>query len=97
MNIRTRAACIAAAFSALGAFAAVLHRANPSVAHDDMAAAAAKLVESFPEADRAKLRLPFDDKAREDWHFVPRSRPGMRLADMNEARRPRRGTSSVRR
>jgi hypothetical protein len=87
MKKSVRVAGLAAMFAALGAFAAVWNRGGPSIPRNEMAAAATRLVESFSDAERGKVRLAFDDKAREDWHFVPRTRPGARLADMNDAQK----------
>ena len=52
-----------------------------------MSAAAKRLLESVPDGARGKLRLAFDDRAREDWHFIPRTRPGMTLGEMNDAQK----------
>jgi hypothetical protein len=32
-------------------------------------------------------QYPFDGAARQDWHFVPRARPGLALRDMTTAQR----------
>jgi hypothetical protein len=77
----------AAALSILGAVAAVAPRPTAGAPHERMLSAAKALVQSFPEADRDKLTLAFDDRARTDWHFVPRSRPGVRMADMTDAQK----------
>lgn len=88
MNKRIRLACIVLSVATIGAIGAVTRWAvKPDVPHDDMAEAASRLIAAFPEADRGRIRLEFDDKARTDWHFVPRTRPGVRLADMNDAQR----------
>jgi len=51
-----------------------------------MEAAAQALVDAAGSS-RPKLALGFDDKAREDWSYVPRSRAGLALGDMTEAQR----------
>jgi hypothetical protein len=75
------------AFTTLGVVAAFAPRHPAPPSHADMRDAAAALINAVPEQDRAKLRLPFDDPARTDWHFVPRSRPGLTLGDMTDAQR----------
>jgi len=45
-------------------------------------AAAAAMVESLNEEQRAGTVLPLTHEAREDWHFVPRRRRGVSLGDM---------------
>ena len=52
-----------------------------------MRAAAEALVASVENDRRAKLVLPFGDDKRSDWHYTPRSRPGLSFADMNAAQR----------
>lgn len=52
-----------------------------------MAAAAGALLGSMDGELRSRCALPFDVKAREDWHFVPRERPGVRMSEMNDAQR----------
>lgn len=56
-------------------------------AHQDMTAAARHWLESLSPELRGRAEQPFDGPARTDWHFVPRTRPGVRMADMNEAQR----------
>lgn len=53
----------------------------------EMAAAATRFLESLTPEQRAKAALPFDDKARQDWHYVPRHEPGIELGAMNDAQR----------
>jgi len=56
-------------------------------AHAQMRAAAEALVASVDPARRAKLVLPFDDALRSDWHYTPRSRPGLSFADLDARQR----------
>ena len=42
---------------------------------------------SLPRATRANLELPFESEKRTDWHYTPRSRPGVALADLDEGSR----------
>jgi hypothetical protein len=87
MKPRLRVVLTATSICLAGVGAGVLYRARPGVPAGEMAAAAARLIGSFPGDQRASLVLPFDDRARTDWHFVPRSRPGVPLAAMNDAQR----------
>ncbi len=53
----------------------------------EMAAAARAFLDSLPDELRTKASVGFDDAARQDWHFVPRSRPGVTMAELNDAQR----------
>ena len=50
-------------------------------------AAALRLIDATPAAERAALRLPFSDAARSDWHYTPRSRDGVAWKAMSVAQR----------
>ncbi|MBL9086489.1 MAG: DUF3500 domain-containing protein [Planctomycetia bacterium] len=52
---------------------------------DGMARAARTWLATLPRADAAQV--PFASDARRDWHYVPRSRPGLALRDMSEPQR----------
>lgn len=52
-----------------------------------MRAAAEALIASVDERKRARLVLPFADERRSDWHYTPRSRPGLSFADFDPAQR----------
>jgi hypothetical protein len=52
-----------------------------------MRAATQALIAGVDEQRRERLVLPFTDPARTDWNYVPRSRPGLSFADLDE--RPR--------
>lgn len=56
-------------------------------AHHDLTTAARHWLDSLSPELRAKAQLAFDSPARTDWHFIPRTRPGVRLADMTEPQR----------
>jgi hypothetical protein len=71
-------------FAALSIGAAALGRRSPT---DDMAGAAARFLAALSPDLRTKVNLKFDDPARTDWHFVPRSRPGITFGEMNDAQR----------
>ena len=47
-----------------------------------LAAAVTPWMESLPEDLRSRVALPFDDPYRHDWHYVPRERKGISLAEM---------------
>ncbi len=46
-----------------------------------------ELFESLGERERALASFPFDNGERRSWHYVPKSRPGLPLAAMDEAAR----------
>lgn len=46
-------------------------------------AAAARLLDTLDDEQRGEAAAPFDDEGtRRDWHYVPRDRPGLCLAEM---------------
>ena len=49
--------------------------------------AAAALASSVDAGKRERLVLPFADARRTDWNYVPRSRPGLSLAELDAAER----------
>lgn len=70
--------------TSLGLGAANLARQTPAA---DMATAAGAFLQSLtPELREAATRA-FDDPARLDWHFVPRSRPGVTFGQMDTRQR----------
>lgn len=50
-------------------------------------AAARRLIDSTPVAQRAELLQPFTDAARSDWHYTPRRRDGLAWKAMSAAQR----------
>lgn len=50
-------------------------------------AAARSLIEATPAAARGELLRPFADAARSDWHYTPRTRPGIPWRAMSAAQR----------
>jgi hypothetical protein len=66
--------------------AAVHAEADPAVA-PKMRSAAEALIASVETGKRGKLVLPFASGQRVDWHYTPRSRPGLSFADLNAAQR----------
>ena len=59
------------------------------VARDPMADAALAFLESIGAARHDKAVYPFDGEERADWHYVPRSRPGIPLKDLKKDQRER--------
>lgn len=57
---------------------------TPAVAAD-MAKAGAAWLGSLSDSQRRAAQLAWDGRARRDWHYVPRSRPGVALRDMTGA------------
>lgn len=64
-----------------------------ALAHDDhapgedLAAAAKAWLASLDATQRKAATYALNDDEREDWHFVPKSRNGLPLKDMNQAQR----------
>jgi hypothetical protein len=54
---------------------------------EDMAAAAAAWLKSLDATQRKAATYALTDSEREDWHFVPKSRNGLPLKEMNPAQR----------
>jgi hypothetical protein len=52
-----------------------------------MASAAGSFLATLPPADAAKAKVPFDEKERFNWHYVPRRRAGLALKAMSPAQR----------
>jgi hypothetical protein len=66
----------------------------PSAVGQDLAGTAAKMrgaaqamIAGVDERRRSRLVLPFADAARTDWHYTPRSRPGLSFADLDPKQR----------
>lgn len=68
-------------------FALLILGLAAACAQAQMREAAQALVASVDGARRAKLVLPFEDAQRTDWHYTPRSRPGLSFADMDAKQR----------
>jgi hypothetical protein len=69
---------------ALGVSAHVAEQARPEVA---MVSAARTLLGALDDAKRAKIQFTFDSEERFNWHYIPRARKGLPLADMTPAQR----------
>ena len=52
-----------------------------------MSSAATKFLESLSPSLRAKAALAFDDKFREDWHYIPRARAGVEFTELSGAQK----------
>jgi hypothetical protein len=66
--------------------AAVNAYADPATAAR-MRSAAESMIASVDAGKRGKLVLPFDSERRADWHYTPRSRPGLAFAELDPAQR----------
>lgn len=67
---------------------AIAHRSLAEAASDLMAAAAKEFLDSLTPEQLAKARLPFDDPARRDWHWIPKpERKGLKLGLMTPEQR----------
>ncbi len=58
-----------------------------AAASDEMAAAATAWLQSLDPAQRSQAVFAVGDSERENWHFVPIARKGMKLGDMTDAQR----------
>ncbi len=54
------------------------------IAHQEMMAAASAFIETLPPENRVSTVFAFEGKQRNDWHFVPRTRPGLAFRDMTQ-------------
>lgn len=72
----------AAAFSAGASIPSRGWAVVPGVA-DEMGKAAAAWLASLDLAQRARAQFGWSDPKRNDWHYVPRRRPGVALGEMN--------------
>lgn len=60
--------------------------ANPALA-TSLSDAAGKFVAGLSAKSRAAALLPFKDRQRIDWHYIPRDRPGVTLDQLSAAER----------
>ena len=58
--------------------------ASPQVSRD-MARAATAWLAQLDDRQRRSAQLPWSSRQREDWHYVPRTRPGLALRQMRPA------------
>jgi hypothetical protein len=54
---------------------------------DEMADAATKFVAALDSAQKAKAQFDFKGNERENWHYIPKSRNGLPIKEMNPAQR----------
>src|SRR5687768_12370422 len=69
---------------ALGVSARVVEQSRPELA---MATVATTFLATLDDAQKAKIQFPFDSEERFNWHYIPRARKGLPLAEMNTAQR----------
>ena len=50
----------------------------------DMAKAASVFLQTLSEDQRAKIQFGFNEEERYNWHYIPRSRNGLTLNEMND-------------
>lgn len=74
----------AAVLLALGAGVRVTEQGRPEAA---MARAAESFLNTLDAAQKAKLQFPFDSEERFNWHYIPRVRKGLPLAEMTPPQR----------
>ncbi|CAG0980461.1 hypothetical protein PHYC_01739 [Phycisphaerales bacterium] len=72
---------------ALSALAAARIAHEPSAAQSRLAGAAKEFLAALRPDLVPRARLPFEDRARTDWHFVPRQRPGVTLKALSPKER----------
>jgi hypothetical protein len=60
---------------------------SPAHASAELQQAANAFLASLAPAQRSKAQFAFEDAERLDWHFVPRARRGLPLAEMSTAQR----------
>ena len=69
---------------ALGVSAHVVEQGRPEVA---MSTAAKTFLGALDESQRTKIQFAFDSEERFNWHYIPRARKGLPLAEMTPAQR----------
>ncbi len=82
--MRTKLVIFAGVLLALGAGVHVAEQSRPEV---PMANAAKAFLTTLDDAQRAKVQFAFDSEERFNWHFIPRARKGLPIAEMNPAQR----------
>jgi len=82
--MRTKIVIFAAVLIALGAGVHVAEQGRPEVA---MATAAKAFLATLDDGQRAKAQFEFGSEERFNWHYIPRARKGLPLAEMKPAQR----------
>lgn len=72
---------------ALCAVVVLAFSSNAHVAVDEMAAAASKFLAGLKPEQVEKASFKLKDEERQNWHFIPKARKGLALADMTEDQR----------
>jgi len=72
---------------AVASCAAAAHLTTSQTPAEEMSEAAARFLDSLTPELRARAALPWNDKAREDWHYVPRDSAGVEFSEMTENQR----------
>src|SRR5688572_24999552 len=52
-----------------------------------MTAAADQFLKTLSAKEKSKAQFAFDSEERFDWHYIPKSRQGIPLKELNEAQR----------
>jgi hypothetical protein len=78
---------IAILFLFITGFFLSCHSQSSGPATSDMAKAADHFLQTLSEKQRAKIQFAFDDSERYDWHYIPKSRKGLTLNEMNNEQR----------
>jgi hypothetical protein len=78
---------IAILFLFITGFFLCCHSQSSGPATSDMAKAADHFLQTLSEKQRAKIQFAFDDSERYDWHYIPKSRKGLTLNEMNNEQR----------
>ena len=60
----------------------VVHAGNPAL---DMGRAARNFLKGLDAKQKAKASFKFTDEERENWHFIPLDRKGIKLSELNPA------------
>jgi len=82
--MRTKLILFVGGLLALSAGVRVAEQGRPEVA---MVSAARTLLGALDNAQRAKIGFAFDSEERFNWHYIPRTRKGLPLAEMTPAQR----------
>lgn len=85
LALRQACALISLLFTAGVAPPAAAQDAGATAAR--MRASAQALIAGVDGGKRGRLQLPFSDAQRVDWHYTPRSRPGLSFAELDSKQR----------
>jgi hypothetical protein len=78
---------IAILFLFITGFFLSCHSQSNASATSDMAKAADHFLQTLSEKQKTKTQFVFDDSERYDWHYIPKSRKGLTLNEMNTEQR----------